>query len=60
MLKGKNHGQKLVIKKRLPQGTTKVTIKGKALRPDTYVLTGTAKNSSGTSAKKKTQLVVRR
>ena len=48
--------------KTLPVGLSKITIKGKVkgvkLKPDTYVLTGTAKNSSGKSPKKKVKLKV--
>jgi PKD repeat protein len=49
---------KVVIRKNLPQGTSRVTIKGKPLVPDTYAVIGTAKNTAGTSTKKKTKLVV--
>ena len=42
----------------LPAGLSQVTIKGKKLKPDTWKIVGTARNSAGTSAKKKTTLVV--
>jgi hypothetical protein len=58
-VKGKKKTLRLVIKKKLPAGLSKVTIKGAKLKvPDTWVITGTAKNVSGTSAKKKTKLKV--
>ena len=62
LVKGKKKYVKIVIRKHLPAGLSKITIKaklkGKTLKSDTYVLTGTATNSSGTSPKKKTKLKV--
>jgi len=62
LVKGKTKYVRVVLKKKLPAGLSKITIKakvkGKLLKPDTYVLTGTAKNSSGKSPKKKVQLKV--
>jgi hypothetical protein len=57
-VKGKRKYLKLVIKRALPAGASKITIKGAKLKPDTWKVAGTAKNSSGTSAKKTTKLVV--
>ena len=60
-------GKKKYVKRRarrskLPAGLSKITIKakikGKILVPDTYVITGTATNSSGKSPKKKAKLKV--
>jgi hypothetical protein len=58
VLKGRAHGQRLVLKKKLPKGLSTIAISGRALRPDTYVLTGTATNSSATSPKKRLTLKV--
>ena len=58
LVKGKKKYVKVVVKKKLPAGLSKVTIKGKKLKPDTWKLVGTARNSAGTSGKKKTTLVV--
>ena len=62
VVKGKKKYVKVVLRKQLPAGLTKITIKAKVkgtkLKPDTYVLKGTATNSSGTSPKKKTKLKV--
>ena len=52
----------MVLKKKLPAGASAITIKakveGKKLKPDTYVLTGSARNTAGSSARKKAKLVV--
>lgn len=62
LVKGKKKYVRVVLERQLPAGLSKVTIKaklkGKVLKPDTYVLTGTAKNSSGKSPKKKVKLKV--
>ena len=62
LIKGKKKYVRVVLKKQLPAGLSKITIKakvkGKVLRPDTYKLVGTAKNTTGKSPKKKTKLVV--
>ena len=56
LVKGKKKYLKVVLTKRLPAGTSKITIKGKKLAPDTWKVVGTAKNSTGTSPKKKAKL----
>ena len=62
LIKGKKKYLKVVVKKKLPAGLSKITIKakvkGKVLKPDTYVITGTAKNATGKSPKKKVKLKV--
>ena len=62
LIKGKNKYVKVVLKKQLPAGLSRITIKakvkGKVLKPDTYVITGTAKNATGKSPKKKVKLTV--
>ena len=58
LVNGKKKYLKVVIRKRLPAGLSKVTVQGKKLVPDTWKVTGTATNSAGKSAKKKTRLVV--
>jgi PKD repeat protein len=62
LVKGKKKYLKVVLKKQLPAGLSRITVKGKVkgvkLVPDTYVLTGTAKNSTGKSTKKKARLTV--
>jgi len=58
VVNGKRKYIRVVLKKSLPAGVSKVTIKGKALRPDGYVVTGSATNLAGTSTKQKTKLVV--
>ena len=58
LVKGKKKYLKVVVKRQLPAGLSRVTIKGKKLKPDTWKIVGTARNSAGTSAKKKTTLVV--
>lgn len=58
LVKGKKKYLKVVVRKRLPAGLSKVTVKGKKLEPDTWKVTGTATNTAGTSARKKTKLVV--
>ncbi len=62
VLKGKAKGVRAVIKKTLPKGTTRITLRarvaGKKLVPDTYVIKGTAKNLSGRSPAKKITLKV--
>ena len=60
LVKGKKKYLKVVIRKNLPAGLSKVTIKGKKLEPDTWKVAGTAKNPSGDSTKKKAKLVVTR
>ena len=47
VVKGKKKYLKVVLTKRLPAGTSKITIKGKKLAPDTWKLVGTAKNTTG-------------
>jgi hypothetical protein len=51
-----------VLKKKLPAGLSKITIKakieGKVLKPDSCKIVGMAKNSTGKSPKKKVKLVV--
>ena len=48
------------MSKKLPAGLSKITIKAKVkgqdLKPDTYVITGTATNATGNSPKKKAKL----
>jgi hypothetical protein len=62
VVKGKRRFLRVVRKLRLPQGLTRITIKGKVsgrfLAPDTYVITGTARNTSGTSSKKTVKLTI--
>jgi PKD repeat protein len=62
LVKGKKKYVRVVLRKQLPAGLSKITIKarikGKLLRPDTYVITGTAKNTTGKSPHKKTKLKV--
>ena len=62
LIKGKKKYLRVVLKKKLPAGLSKITIKakvhGKVLKPDTYKLVGTAKNTTGKSPKKKVKLVV--
>ena len=41
-------------------GASRITIRGAKLVPDVYKLTGTAKNGTGTSIKRKARLVVLR
>ena len=57
VIKGKKKYLKVVLKKKLPAGLSKITIKGKVkgkmLTPDTYVLTGTAKNTTGKSTRRR-------
>ena len=51
-----------VLKKSLPAGVSSITVRAKVsgvrLRADTYVITATARNSAGRSAKEKVKLVV--
>ena len=58
LVKGKKKYLKIVLTKRVPDRTSKVTIRGKKLAPDTWKLVGKAKNSTGTSPRKKTKLIV--
>jgi PKD repeat protein len=62
VLKGKRHDIRVVIRKKLPQGTSRITVKTaygkKLLVPDLYVIKARAKNPTGTSPTKKTQLKV--
>jgi hypothetical protein len=62
LVKGKRKFVRVVLTKQLPAGLSKITIKtkvkGKKLKPDTYVLTGRASNSVGKSPKAKTKLKV--
>ena len=60
LVKGKKKYLKVVIRKNLPAGLSKVTVKGKKLTPDTWKVAGTAKNTAGTSAKKRARLIVTR
>ena len=56
-IKGKKKYVRVVLKKQLPAGLSKITIRAKVkgikLKPDTYKLIGTAKNTTGKSPKKK-------
>ena len=62
LVKGKKKYVTVVLRKQLPAGLSKITIeakvKGVRLKPDSYVLTGVATNSSGKSPKKKVTLKV--
>jgi PKD repeat protein len=62
LVKGEKKYVRVVLRKQLPAGLSTITIKarvkGKNLTPDHYVITGTAKNTSGTSPKKKVTLTV--
>jgi PKD repeat protein len=62
LVNGKHKRIRIVLRKQLPAGLSRIAIKarlkGKLLKPDTYVITGTARNSSGTSPKKKAKLKV--
>lgn len=59
---GVRHHHRVVMKRRLPPGRSSIIIKarvgGRELREDTYVLTGTARNSHGTSPKVRARLHV--
>jgi PKD repeat protein len=62
LVNGEKKHLKVVLRTSLPAGLSKVTIKatvkGKLLKPDTYRLTGVAKNATGKSPRKTTKLVV--
>jgi hypothetical protein len=62
LVKGKKKFLKVVLRKQVPAGLSRITIKAKLkgirLKPDTYVITGVATNATGHSTKKKTKLLV--
>jgi PKD repeat protein len=58
LVKGKRKYLKIVLEKQIPAGLSKITIKGRKLKPDAYVIRGTAANTTGTSPKKKAKLTV--
>ena len=62
VVKGKKKYVKVVLRKQLPAGLSKITIKAKIkgtkLKPDTYKIVGTATNTTGTSPRMKTRLKV--
>jgi hypothetical protein len=62
LVKGKRKYLKVVLRKSLPAGLSRITIKtkvkGKKLKPDTYKVIGTASNPTGTSPKKVAKLIV--
>jgi hypothetical protein len=60
LVKGKRKYLKIVLEKQIPAGLSKITIKGRKLKPDAYVIRGTAANTTGTSPKKKAKLTVLR
>jgi hypothetical protein len=59
LVHGKHKRLRVVIMKSLPAGIARLTIKGSKLAVDTWKIRGTAKNSAGTSAARRTRLVVR-
>ncbi len=48
----------MVIRKNLPAGLSKVTVKGKKLKPDIWKVVGTAVNDVGTSPRRRARLTV--
>jgi PKD repeat protein len=62
LIQGQRKRIRVVLRKQLSAGVSRITIKAKVkgvkLRPDTYVISGTAKNVSGKSPRKKTELKV--
>jgi hypothetical protein len=62
VFKGKTRGVTAVRTKKLPRGTSTLTITtfvgGKKLKPDTYVISATATDNTGTSAPKRVTLKV--
>ena len=57
LVKGKKKYVKVVLRKQLPAGLSKITIKakvkGKVLKPDAYVLSGVATNSQARARRRR-------